>query len=240
MDRRPPQTIPMNCFTCQTRDRTEWCALSDGELKLLDAGKESRTYQPGEVIYREGDPCNGVHCVESGLISIRKLSAAGDQILLHLNEPGDTMGYHVFLAGTDHHNSAEVLSPSVVCFINAPTVRNLLEQNPSLGLRFLRHAAKDLDAAEDKVLEIATQSVRARFAHLLLVFKDRYGSVSPTGEVTIDLPMTRKNLAAMLGIQPEPISRVVHAFQKEDVARFSKRQVCVPHIDNLLNELDAL
>ena len=101
MDRRPPKTIPMNRFTRQTRDRTERCALSDGELKLLDVGKESRTCQPGKV------------------------------------------------------------------------------------------------------------------------------------------PMTRRNLAAMHGIQPEPISRIVHAFQEEDIARFSKRHVDVPHIDNLLNELDS-
>ncbi len=238
MKHQSKKSTQKNCFTCQTRNRTEWCGLSDDEMKLLNEGKMSRKHPSGEAIYHDGDPCTGIHCVESGLIGVRKLDASGGEILLRLNEPGDTMGYHAFLAGTDHNNYAEALDSSVVCFIDAPTVRTLLDHNPSLGLRFLRHAAEDLDAAEDKVLEISTQSVRARFAQLLLVFKDRYGSVNDSGEMTLDLPMTRRDLAAMLAIRPESMSRTIRDFQEKDIARFAKRQVFVPHIDNLLNELE--
>jgi len=213
--------------------------LNDDELKLLDHDKVSREYLPGEVIYHAGDSCKGIHCVESGLIGTRKLGPSGEEILLRLNEPGDTMGYHSFLAGTDHKNSTEALDTSVICFIDAPTVRNLLEHNPSLGLRFLKHATKDLNVAEDKILEIATLPIRSRFAHLLLVFKARYGTINNSGEMTIELPMSRKDLAALLGIQPESMSRQIRKFQDEDIARFTGRQVFVPHIENLLNELEV-
>ena len=95
-----------NCFTCQSRGRTEWCVLTDDELALLDQGKISRQYLPGDVIFHEGDECHGVHCIESGLIGIRKMDAAGNEILLRLSHPGDTMGYRSFLAGNDHNNSS--------------------------------------------------------------------------------------------------------------------------------------
>ena len=238
MERQSKKFVPRDYFTCQTRDRTDWCVLSDDELKLLDEGKMSREYPPGEVIFREGDPCTGIHCVEGGLIGIRKLDASGNEILLRLNQAGDTMGYHAFLAETDHQNSAEALDSSVVCFIDAPTVRTLLEQNPSLGLRFLKHAAEDLKAADDKLLETVSQPVRARFANLLLVFKDRYGDVNEKGEMTLKLPMSRGDLAAMIGAQPETISRIIRVFQEDGVARFTQREVYVPHIDKLLRELE--
>lgn len=239
MTRKANKSVPRNCFTCQTRDRTEWCALNEDDLRLLNQGKVSRDYLPGDVIFREGDPCTGIYCLEAGLVGVRKLDAAGNEILLRLVEPGDTIGYRAFLVGAGHRNSAEAIDSSVVCFIGARTVHGLLEHNPFLGLQFLKHAARDLAGIEEKILQATTQPVRARFAHLMLVLKDRYGSVGDNGDMTLELPMSRKDLAAMLGVRPESLSRIVREFQDEDVARFAKRQVYVPHIDSLLDELEG-
>ncbi len=228
-----------NCFTCQARGRTEWCVLSDEELELLDKGKTCRQYLPGEVIFHEGDPCKGVHCIESGLVGVRKMDVGGNEILLRLNHPGDTMGYRSFLASDDHNNSAEALEPSVLCLIDGSTVQSLLQMNPSLGLRFLSHAAKDLDEAEEKVLQSATLPVRARFAHLLLVLKDRYGLIGDNGEMDLELPLSRQDMAAMIGIRPESMSRTIRSLEDDNIAKFSGRRVHVPNIKTLLKELEV-
>ncbi len=227
-----------NCFTCQTRGRTEWCVLSDKELELLDSGKVCREFLPGEVVFHEGDQCRGVHCIESGLVSIRKMDAGGNEVLLRLSHPGDTMGYRSFLAGDEHNNSAEALETSRLCFIKGATVQSLLEINPSLGLRFLRHAVMDLDDAEEKVLQSATLPVRARFAHLLMVLKERYGVTGKNGELDLELPLSRQDMAAMIGIRPESMSRTIRSFEEDNVAQFSGRKVHVPNISNLLKEME--
>jgi len=227
-----------NCFTCQARGRTEWCALTDEELKLVDKSKVSRDYLPGEVIFHEADSCEGVHCIESGLVGVRKMNTNGQEILLRLCYAGDTLGYRSMLSGDDHNNSAEALEPSVVCFIDAGTVRTLLTRNPALGLRFLNHAAADLSAAEDKVLQSTTLPVRARFAHLLLVLKDRYGVVGEDGALELELPLSRQDMAAMIGIRPESMSRTIRSLENDDIARFSGRRVRIRNIDDLVDELE--
>jgi CRP-like cAMP-binding protein len=135
---------PLNCFTCQNRERTEWCVLSEKELELLDRGRVIKNYMAGEVIFNEGDACSGVYCLEDGLVGVRKSNADGYSMLLHLNSPGDTMGYRAFLAGEDYHASAEALEPSRVCRIDTATVRSLLNQNPALGLRYLKKVSRNL------------------------------------------------------------------------------------------------
>ncbi len=228
----------VNCFTCQARGRTEWCVLTDEELALVDQGKVSRQYLPGDVIFHEGDECRGVHCIESGLVGIRKMDAGGNEVLLRLNHPGDTMGYRSFLAGNDHNNSAEALEPSVICLVSGGTVRSLLEKNPTLGLRFLKHAARDLDDAEEKVLQSTTLPVRARFAHLLLVLKERYGVAGEDGALVLELPLSRQDMAAMIGIRPESMSRTIRSFEEDDIAHFSGRRVHVARIEDLIRELE--
>lgn len=238
-DKKGRLTEAISCFTCQARARTEWCVLSGDDLALVDGGKVCREFLPGEIIYREGDECRGVHCIESGLVGMRKSDSGGNEVLLRLNYSGDTMGYRSFLGGTQHNNGAEALEPSIICFIEAATVRELLSHNPALGVRFLGHATDDLDATEDKVLQNTTMPVRARFAHLLLVLKDRYGEVDDNGVLNLELPLSRRDMAAMIGIRPESMSRAISAMQKDNVARFSGRRVHIPDMTALIDELDS-
>ncbi len=231
------QSTGPNCFTCQVRERTEWCVLEESELKLINDGKISKNYLPGETVFFDGDPSLGIYCIESGLVGVRKSDVDGNSVLLFLAAPGDTVGYRSLLAGEDHKTSAEVLEPSTICFVDQSTVRKLLAHNPSLGLRFLRRASKDLGDADERILHNVSLSVRARFAHLLMVLIDRHGAKAEDGSLILKLPLSRQDLAAMIGTSPESMSRTIRKFEDEGVAQFTGRTVQVPKINNLLNEI---
>lgn len=226
-----------NCFTCQTRKRSEWCALGDDELALINRAKIGRDYLPGDPIFHEGDPCRGVWCVESGLVGIRRVDSNGGSVLLRLAFPGDSLGYRSLLAGENHRAGAEMLQPGRLCFIERAVVRSILERNPTLGLRFLKRATRDLDAAEEKVLLGATMTVRARVAHLLLVLRDRFATSVGKGSFTLELPLSRQDLAALIGTRPESMSRTIKSLEDDGVAHFSGRTVHVPELEHLLDEI---
>lgn len=118
-------------------------------------------------------------------------------------------------------------------------MRKLLDANPSVGLAFLKHMAKDLDDAEESKLQSSAMSVRARLAHLILVLKDRFGDVNDDGEITIELPLSRQDIAAMLGTRPETIARAVKSLEEADIAQFKGRRVLVADLDALLDEVGA-
>lgn len=235
----PRQSIKgLNCFTCQSRDRTEWCVLSDDELKLLDRGRITHDYLPGDVLFLEGDPCGGVFCVESGMAGVRKTDADGNTILLYLVGPGDTLGYRALLAGEDYRASAEALEPSRICRIDAATVRSLLNYNPALGLRYLKRVSSSLGDAEEKILHNATLSVRARFAHLLVVLLEKYGYRASDGKREFELPLSRHDLAAMVGTTPESLSRTIRKLESDGIAIFSRRRVVIPDLEDLIQEFE--
>ncbi len=237
---RTVPAIGTNCFTCQARHRTEWCVLSDDELRLIDDNRVGRELLPVEVLFNEGDDCRGVYCVEYGLLGIRKYDADGNSILLHLSMPGETLGYRALLTDTDFKASAEALEPSRVCFIGKRTVRNLLEQNPALGLRFLKRASNELEEAEEKIFHNVTLSVRARFAHLLAVLIDRaLSGTDGNAGAEIRLPISRTDMASMIGTTPESVSRTIRKLEDEGIVQFSGaggRTLTVPDLETLANE----
>lgn len=227
------------CFNCQSRAESEWCNLGDEEVYLLNKVKVGNTYQAGQVIFYQGNPCLGIYCIESGSVAIRKTDNNGNSVIVRMAHAGDTLGYRAFFAGQPYRASADALSEAKICFVDKGAVRKLLDANPSVGLAFLKHMAKDLDDAEESKLQSSAMSVRARLAHLILVLKDRFGDVNDDGEITIELPLSRQDIAAMLGTRPETIARAVKSLEEADIAQFKGRRVLVADLDALLDEVGA-
>ncbi len=238
MGRDKPAAPGINCFTCQHRNRSEWCVLSAQEMEQLNANKTCRAHAKGEVLFHEDDPCLGIYCVEDGLIGIRKSAADGGSVLLgRLAGPGSTLGYRPLLAGETHHGTAEVLKDSTVCFIGKDTVWDLLSHNPALGMEFLRIASRALGEAEDEIFQLTNLSLRTRIAHLLVVMIRRFGTLSDDGRVVLELPLSRPDLAAMVGARPESVSRAIREMTADGVAYFSGRTVNIPDFESLLREI---
>ena len=230
-------TSRISCFGCQARHSAEWCALDDGELARLDDVKAPKEYEAGGTLFQQGEDCEGVFCVKSGLVGIRKLDAFGNSALVKLCSRGETIGFRAFLRKSEHRTTAEVMMPSVVCFIERATVRGLLEQNPNLGLRFLDHTVRDADEFEDRYFESVNFTVGMRLLSLLLVLYERFGQVNEWGEPVLELPLARQDLAAMIGTSPESMSRTIAKMQREGLARFEGRSVRFHNIDALVERL---
>ncbi len=232
-----PEPIP-NCFTCQWRARTEWCVLADDDVALLNARKVTSTFGAGQSIFRQGEPCRGVYILLSGAVAIRKIDAQGHAVMVRMRYAGETMGYRDHFAGGVFTTSAETLEPTQVCFIDAEAVRDFLERNPALGLHFLQRVSHDLQHAEQNLLMSAALTARTRLAHLLLTLKDRYAEAKRNGSLVMRLPLSRQDVADMVGSRPETITRIIQAFEQDGVALFSGRTVVIPDLDLLLDEID--
>ena len=228
------------CAVCHVGLRSDWHGLDEAAYALLARGRRRRDYGSGEVVFAQGAENNGVYCVSGGAVGIRRLDNNGNSVLLGLAYPGDTIGYRSFLTGSEHKTGAEALGPSVVCHIDRVTVAELLAQNPALGLRFLKRSIGETEHAHDMMFRQATLSNRHKLVHLLLVLVQRHGRPNSNGSQSIDLPVSRRDLASMVGTRHETISRIIGRLETDGVAHFSGRQVTIPNVRALAAEIDSL
>lgn len=233
-----PIKVKIDCFDCQSRDRSAWCGLNQSDVSFLNERKQTSILRVGNVIHEQGEPCKGLYIVERGTVAIRKTDAAGNTMLLRLCHKGDTIGYRALLSGGPHTTSAECLVESRICFIAKESVQGMTKRNPELGLQFVRQMAQELEATEHGLLRTAALPIRMRLAHLLLSLKDRYGSVDDSGTLSLELPLSRQDIASLLAARPETIARAIHELDADSVARFSGRTVTIPDLDLLLDEVE--
>jgi len=226
-----------SCFECQMHPRTAWASVAPEDREVLDRAKTCNVYDPGQVIFYEGNACLGIHCVESGTVKLRKAGPAGDDVVVGLTEPGDVLGYLAYFGDGGYTTTAEAVTACRVCFVDRAAVKTLIHRNPALGLAFLKRISGDAARSEEERVRALSLPLRSRAAHLLLVLKDRSATADGEGRLTIELPLTRRDLAAMLGTRPESLSRLIRSFEDEGIATFGAREVVVPDLDVLMDQL---
>jgi len=95
------RTVPIarhtNCTHCERRPTTEWNCLTHQELRLLDGTKIDHELDAGENVYVQGDECNGIYCLRSGLVGLRRV--ANQQVLNGGAGDETELGGHHHLGG---------------------------------------------------------------------------------------------------------------------------------------------
>ncbi|VAW18345.1 hypothetical protein MNBD_ALPHA12-810 [hydrothermal vent metagenome] len=226
------------CFPDHLVAATEWRVLDRKELDWLGSIAVCNTYEPGQCLFYEGDECKGIHFVCQGLVGVRRLGVNGDSVLIRLAKQGDPLAFWTFLTGNCHKSSAEVLQPTRACFLNSSCLREVFDRNPALSHEFLRRASRDLGEAQERFHQTVTLDLRSRLAHFLLAMKKRYGRVTDEGKLLIELPISRRDMAEMIGVRTESLSRTIRKMTDDGVLTFSGHRVWLNDVDLLASEIE--
>lgn len=224
------------CKACAAHGSSPWQRL-DGEFeRLLGRARTQHAYASGQAMFHQGDRNAGIYCIATGTVAIRRLDAAGNSVLLKLAYPGDTLGYRSFLRGSEHKTSAEAVGPAIACRIERSTLAAAVAQHPALSSAILARATADIEMAQDMLMQQATMSNRGRLCQLLADLVSQHGNAHTDGSASVHLPVSRRDLASMIGIRHETISRIMTRLEKDGLARFSGRSVSIPCLDALALE----
>jgi CRP-like cAMP-binding protein len=233
----PGRAPQLDCHTCPTARSAQWNTLTKAELARLNAGKATTAYGSGETLFRQGTPCEGIHCLASGSVALRRIGTQGTSVLISLVREGQTVGYRSFYNNRHHAEQAEVLEPSTICLVPNDLMAALLEANTALGAAFSTALADDLRETEQALLDAVAQPVRVRVARLLRLLLDHFGEADPDGRIVLRLPFGRQEMADLLGVQRETVTRTLNALQADGVLHHTGRTVVVEDLDRLLDEL---
>ena len=199
---------------------------------LRSAGR-AKTCMAGDHLFEQADDCNGLYLLESGLVGLRKLNEDGTTMLVNLARPGDFIGYGPLLTDGEHATSAEILQASQVIFIDLARVQRLLQETPELLSLLLQQATRDLYALEDKYLQMATRQAHVRLAALLLSFKTTAPGCTERADCKFELPLMNKDIADLIGIRPETLSRAIGQLRSAGLAELRDHMVHIPSIAKL-------
>jgi len=157
----------------------------------------------GRLVFHAGQEADRFYVVLSGRVKIFKLSARGDEQILHLYGPGETFAEAAMWAGADFPAHAEAVSEATLLVISRSTLRRAIERSPELAMGMMAGLSAKLREFNQLIEELSLKEVPARLAGVLLRMSRRGGSRR------LRLSQTKRQLAAQIGTVAETLSRAL-------------------------------
>jgi len=201
-------------------------SLTEAEMRALAARVSKRHFQRGELLFGEGDPCTGLFLVASGKIRIFKLSAAGREQVLAVEEPGSSFAELPVFDGGNYPAAASALEDANVLFISRKDFQNFCREHPDVALKVIAVVGSRLRRLVGIIEELSFTTVRQRLIAVILRLAEASGRPSREG-VHLQLTMSHQDLASELGTVRELVSRNLSRLQAEGFLEVDGRKIII-------------
>lgn len=194
--------VPERCADCAVRDSALCASLADHELEALNAIARHKVVPRGQVFAWEGDASSLCANIVSGVLKVTSATADGREQIVGLLYAGDFVG-QPFRAETSLTVTA--LSDADLCIYPRRSFEAVLDDHSKLERMLLQRTLSALDDARARMLSLGRKSAAERVSGFLVEMADRCA----TGDAddSFDLPLTRGQMADVLGLTIETVSR---------------------------------
>lgn len=201
---------------------TLFSGLPDSQLHDIRAICHEKSYEKGSVIFFEGDAGEGFYLVAQGKVKIYKMSPMGKEQILHIFGPGEPFGEVPVFHGQPFPASAETLAKTTTLYFPRDKFVQLLHDNPSIALNMLAVLSMRLRRFATQIENLSLKEVPERLAGYLLYLQEEQD-----GKSTVELEISKGQLASLLGTIPETLSRIFAKMTEEGLITVQGRKITI-------------
>lgn len=200
-----------NCFDCTLRHEMVCSEVTLDELIDFHTGIEDFDYGHGAALFNMGAPTEGVYCIRHGAVKMVKYDPAGGQRIIRVLRKGDVAGIESAF-GERYEHTAVAVGDVRACRVPIDYFRSFVAKHGNLQMRLLQTSQATLRETESWLSELTVGNLpaRTRMARLLLRLR-----VTDDGERIHRFGV--EDMAAILGIAAETVSRVISDFVREGI-----------------------
>jgi CRP/FNR family transcriptional regulator len=176
-----------------------------------------------ESLYRPGDAFGAVYAIRLGTFKTLMLAEDGREQITGCYMNGEIVGLDGIGDGR-HTCGAVALEDSEVCALSFAQLCKLAHDIPALGRNLNRCISKDLCRGQHMMLLLGSMRAEERLVVFLLNLSGRYRARGYSGSEFV-LRMTREEIASLLGLKLETVSRLFSRLQSEGLIQVQGRSI---------------
>ncbi|EIJ32882.1 Crp/Fnr family transcriptional regulator [Thiothrix nivea] len=184
-------------------------------LKKVES--DAVNYSAAETIYSAGAEAQNFYVVRDGYVKLFKTTLSGKDQIIRIVKPGELFGFDG-LVDVLYNHSAVPLKHATVCRIPVERLRTLGDQRPEVERLIMVRCIKELQHADERLLELGAKRSAERLASFLL----SWCGGTPSGKWT-PLVLSRLEIAQLLGLTIETVSRLFAQWKRASLVE-EKRQ----------------
>ncbi len=228
-----------SCDLCVVRNRAICSSLDSKELEALNSIGRRRTLSAGDSLMWEGEDSVLVANVIEGVLKLSAGTEDGREQIVGVVYPSEFIGRPF---GTTNGHGVTALTDARICVFNRRDFDAFAREHPKLEHKLLERTLGELDRTRRWMLLLGRKSASEKVASFLLEMAERlvepgcHISLTPSVR-TLTLPFSRQQIADVLGLTIETVSRQFTRLKDEGVIALpSRREVSILDPEGLAAE----
>lgn len=190
--------------------------LEHDDLERIAALAVPRTFEPGQVVFREGDASDTCYIVRSGRARAVREHPDGRTITLATFGSGDIFGELAMFEDELRSATVEAVQRTTAVAVLGPDMRRLMVEHPQISIRLVVALGRRLRETNDRLAKQSFQTVQSRVAVVLSELVAQ-AVASGAGEKEVRLTATQSDLAKLAGSSRESASRFLAVLERAGV-----------------------
>ena len=190
--------------------------LVPADLERISELAVPREFEPGQVVFREGDSSDTCYIVRSGRARAVREHSDGRIITLATFGPGDIFGELAMFEDERRSATVEAVEPTAAVAVLGPDMRRLMSEHPGIATRLVIALGRRLRESNERLSRQSFQTVQSRVAVVLrdLIQQEIASGAAPT---EVLLTATQADLAQLAGSSRESASRFLAVLERAGV-----------------------
>lgn len=137
------------------------CSMSERDQAVLLECASRKTFAPGEILFREGEPADRFYLIESGKIALEAVLPSHGTVRVETLGPDDVLGWSWLFEPFTWEFQARAIDAGSAISFNAAHLLRLSHEDRRLGCvlmnKMARLAARTLHAAHQRLVETSME-----------------------------------------------------------------------------------
>lgn len=206
--------------------------LEVDDLRRIAEVSVPRSFEPGQVVFREGDASDTCYIVRSGQMRAVREHSGGRTITLATFGPGDFFGELALFEDEKRSATVEASEPTSVIGVLGPDMRRLMREHPEIATRLVVALGRRLRETNERLSRQSFQTVQSRVA---VVLSELVEHEIAAGKAATDVLVTatQADLAQLAGSSRESASRFLAVLERAGVISQGRGRLTVHDPDAL-------
>lgn len=178
--------------------------------------KHGKTFEPGSVLFYEGDPATKLWVINEGHVQLTK-RVCSEEILLETLGPGEFCGELALVTGDGQNATATVVDTARLLIVDAHQFEAMIRANAELSIRLLKKLAGRLTEAQFRV---STMQLHNNLARVMLQLRHEIEHSEAPNKATVPVDM-----ADSLGIDDVEIKKALEKLVDKNLITLSRENV---------------
>jgi len=189
--------------------------LEQGDLERIAQLAVPRDFEPGEVVFREGDSSDTCYVVSGGRARAIRSHRDGRTITLATFGPGDIFGELALFEDELRSATVEAIERTSVLGVLGPDMRRLMNEHAEISARLVIALGRRLRETNERLSRQSFQTVQSRVAVVLSQLVEQELADGQQGDVLVTA--TQADLAQLAGSSRESASRFLAVLERAGV-----------------------